>query len=124
MNAEKPVWVELGLQTVHERTAEQIRRGYPLPVFEEAYRKLKARGLTVIVHVIFGLPGETKEDMLDTVRYLAAPAPSRAAVVPPEKARAQYHKPQDPGKDRTEVTPSSAKRKFPAGPCKARRKQA
>ena len=75
LNAEKPVWVELGLQTVHERTAGQTRRGYPLPVFEEAYRKLKARGLTVIVHVIFGLPGETKEDMLDTVRYLAALTP-------------------------------------------------
>ena len=72
LNAVKPVWVELGLQTVHERTAKQIRRGYPLPVFGEAYRKLKERGLTVIVHVIFGLPGETREDMLDTVRYLAA----------------------------------------------------
>jgi len=67
----KPVWVELGLQTIHERTAARIRRGYPLPVFEDAVRRLKAAGLTVIVHVILGLPGESREDMLDTVRYLA-----------------------------------------------------
>ena len=68
----KPVWVELGLQTVHERTAEAFHRGYPLSVFENGCRALKAAGLTVIVHVIFSLPGETREDMLDTVRYLAA----------------------------------------------------
>ena len=71
LNEIKPVWVELGLQTIHERTAERIRRGYPLQVFEESFRKLKEAGLTVIVHVIFGLPGETKEDMLATVKYLA-----------------------------------------------------
>ena len=71
LNNIKPVWVELGLQTIHERTAERIRRGYPLRVFEESFRKLKESGLTVIVHVIFGLPGETKEDMLATVKYLA-----------------------------------------------------
>ena len=71
LNQIKPVWVELGLQTIHEKTAEFIRRGYPLSVFEDAYRRLKAAGLTVIVHVILGLPDETKEDMLDTVRYLA-----------------------------------------------------
>ena len=68
----KPVFVELGLQTIHERTAERIRRGYSLPVFEEAYRKLKEAGLEVVVHVILNLPGETREDMLETVRYLAA----------------------------------------------------
>lgn len=68
----KPVWVELGLQTVHERTAEAVRRGYCLPVFEKAYRELKDRGLEVIVHVIMNLPGETKEEMLETIRYLAA----------------------------------------------------
>ena len=71
LNEIKPVWVELGLQTIHERTAERIHRGYPLQVFEESFRKLKESGLTVIVHVIFGLPGETKEDMLATVKYLA-----------------------------------------------------
>lgn len=67
----KPVWVELGLQTIHQSTAQLIRRGYPLPVFEAALTRLKEAGLTVIVHVILGLPGETKEMMLGTVRYLA-----------------------------------------------------
>lgn len=72
LNRKKPVWVELGLQTIHEKTAEMIRRGYTLPVFEDTFRRLQAAGLTVIVHVILGLPGETEADMLATVRYLAA----------------------------------------------------
>lgn len=73
----KPVWVELGLQTIHEKTAHRVHRGYELPVFEDAYRRLKepfgasTTGLEVIVHVILGLPGETREDMLETVRYLS-----------------------------------------------------
>lgn len=67
----KPVWIELGLQTIHETTAQRIHRGYKLPVFEEAFQKLKAAGLTVIVHVILGLPGETHEDMYETVQYLS-----------------------------------------------------
>ena len=71
LNQKKPVWVELGLQTIHEKTAEFIRRGYPLPVFEDTFHRLKAAGLTVIVHVILGLPGETREEMLHTIRYLA-----------------------------------------------------
>lgn len=70
LNTEKPIFVELGLQTIHERTAQLIRRGYPLSVFEAAVSRLKAAGLPVIVHVILGLPGETKEDMLATCRYL------------------------------------------------------
>ncbi len=72
----KPVWIELGLQTIHERTSKRIRRGYELEVFEDAYRRLKECGVTVIVHVIFGLPVETKEDMLDTIRYLAGLSPA------------------------------------------------
>ena len=72
LNAMKPVWVELGLQTIHERTARAVHRGYDLAAFEEGYHALKALGLTVIVHVIFSLPGETREDMLSTVRYLAS----------------------------------------------------
>lgn len=72
---EKPIWIELGLQTIHERTAQRINRCYPLSVFEESYRRLKTEGFAVIVHVIFGLPGETRSDMLDTVRYLASLAP-------------------------------------------------
>ncbi len=75
LNRIKPVWVELGLQTVHEKTAERINRQYPLSVFEEAYRKLKAEGITVIAHVIFGFPGESREDMLETIRYLAGLKP-------------------------------------------------
>lgn len=71
LNEVKPVWVELGLQTIHERTAAAIHRGYSLPVFEEAVRNLKGIGVEVIVHVILGLPGESREDMLDTIRYLA-----------------------------------------------------
>ena len=75
LNRKKPVWVELGLQTINEKTAEKIRRGYKLPVFENAYRRLKEAGLSVIVHVILGLPGESKEDMLSTVRYLSSLEP-------------------------------------------------
>ena len=71
LNQIKPVWVELGLQTIHEQTAEAFPRGYRLPVFLDAYRRLKQAGLEVIVHVILGLPGEGREDMLETVRFLA-----------------------------------------------------
>lgn len=70
LNQIKPVWVELGLQTIHPQTAEFIRRGYPLSVFEEAVSALSARGIQVITHVILFLPGETRTDMLDTIRYL------------------------------------------------------
>ena len=75
LNREKPVWVELGLQTIHERTAERFGRGYSLAVFDDAFRRLKEEGITVIVHIILGLPGESRENMLDTVRYLAGPEP-------------------------------------------------
>lgn len=70
LNLLKPVWVELGLQTIHPATAAYIRRGYPLSCFEEAVRGLRSRNLDVIVHTILGLPGETKEDMLETIEYL------------------------------------------------------
>lgn len=69
-NRIKPVWVELGLQTIHSGTAEYIRRGYPLSVYDEAVKRLKASGLEVITHVMLGLPGETRQDMLDTVSYV------------------------------------------------------
>lgn len=75
LNRIKPVWAELGLQTIHDSTAERIHRGYPTSVFDECYKRLKAAGLTVIVHVILGLPGESREDMLDTVRYLSELSP-------------------------------------------------
>ena len=71
LRAIKPVWVELGLQTMHDETAERMNRCYPLRVFEEAVSELKKLGIEVVVHVIFGLPGETKEQMLETIHYLA-----------------------------------------------------
>ena len=67
----KPVWVELGLQTIHDKTARRINRGYMLSVFEDAYHRLKDNGIEVIVHVILNLPGETEEDMHETIRYLS-----------------------------------------------------
>ena len=65
-----PVWVELGLQTIHERSAQYIRRGYRLDCFEQAVRELRSRELEVIVHTILGLPGESREDILETMHYL------------------------------------------------------
>ena len=70
LNRQKPVWVELGLQTVHPASAHYIRRGYDLPVYDDAVRRLKAAGLEVITHVILCLPGESRADMLETVRYV------------------------------------------------------
>ena len=70
LNQIKPVWVELGLQTMHENTAAFIRRGYPLSVFEDAVKRLRLAGIELITHVILGLPGETREHMLGTIRYL------------------------------------------------------
>ena len=70
LNTIKPVWVELGLQTIHEDTAAYIRRGYDLTCFENALKRLNVAQIPVIVHVILGLPGEDKEKMLETIRYL------------------------------------------------------
>lgn len=70
LNQRKPVWVELGLQTMHERTAAYIRRGYPLSCFEDAVQNLRKRQIEVIVHTILGLPGESEKDILETMQYL------------------------------------------------------
>ena len=70
LNQKKPVWVELGLQTIHETTAQYIRRGYPLSCFEQAVSELRKRNLDVIVHTILGLPGENRNDILSTIEYL------------------------------------------------------
>ena len=70
LNKKKPVWVELGLQTIHESSARFIRRGYPLEVFTDAVERLNAHGIEIVTHVILGLPGETRKMMLDTVKYL------------------------------------------------------
>ena len=66
----REVWVELGLQTTNDETAKRINRGYPLAVFREAVRILKQHGLSVIVHIILGLPGETLSDIRRTIDVL------------------------------------------------------
>ncbi|MDY6011623.1 MAG: TIGR01212 family radical SAM protein [Clostridium sp.] len=71
INKEVYVWVELGLQTVSDETARKINRGYKLEVYEDAMRRLKERNIDFVTHCIFGLPGETKKDMLKTVEYVA-----------------------------------------------------
>ena len=70
LNRQKPVWVELGLQTIHEKTAAYIRRGYPLSCFEDTVKRLRSEDIEVIVHTILGLPGESTQDILNTMEYL------------------------------------------------------
>lgn len=70
LNRRKPVWVELGLQTIHETSAKFIRRGYTLDVFEKAVYDLKKIGISVIVHTILYLPHETEDMMMETISYL------------------------------------------------------
>ena len=70
LNQQKPVWVELGLQTMHEESAQIIHRGYDLACFERAVSELRSREIDVIVHTILGLPGEGKEEVLQTIDYL------------------------------------------------------
>lgn len=71
LNRKKPVWVELGLQTANEETAEHIRRCYKNPVYVQAVKELRSRGIEVITHMILGLPGETVADALATVDLAA-----------------------------------------------------
>lgn len=70
MNKIKPVFVELGLQTIHSDSAKYIRRGYSLEVYNEAVKKLKNIGVNIVVHIILGLPNESENDMLETVKYV------------------------------------------------------
>ena len=72
LRTRKPVFVELGLQTIHDNTAQYIRRGYPLSVFDDAVQKLHALEIEVIAHQILGLPGETAEMMAETTRHLGS----------------------------------------------------
>ncbi len=71
VNAIKPVWIELGLQTSSEKTAALINRGYALGEYDRTVDRLKELGVHIIVHMIIGLPGETKQDMVSTARYIA-----------------------------------------------------
>ena len=68
VNRLKPVWVELGLQTIHEESARYIRRGYENAVYYGAVKRLKAAGVEVVTHIILGLPGETREMMVQTTQ--------------------------------------------------------
>jgi radical SAM protein (TIGR01212 family) len=70
LNQKTFLWVELGLQTIHEETARLINRCYPLPVFDRAVDELSALRIKTVVHLILGLPGETREDMMESVRYV------------------------------------------------------
>jgi len=72
LNRIKPVWIELGLQTIHDASADFIRRGYELSVFRTAVSKLHELGIPIIVHTILGLPNETKHDMLMTMEYISS----------------------------------------------------
>ncbi|OYP45120.1 hypothetical protein C8E03_10761 [Lachnotalea glycerini] len=71
LNCIKPVWIELGLQTIHEKSAQLIRRGYPLFCLEEAVFRLTSLHINVIIHIILGLPNESFEDMLKTADYIS-----------------------------------------------------
>ena len=71
INQKYYVFIELGLQTSNDEVARRINRGYNLDVFEDAIKRLKERNIDFVVHSIFGLPGETKESMLETVNYIA-----------------------------------------------------
>lgn len=66
----KPVWVELGLQTIHKKSADYIRRCYELEVYDKAVKDLKEIGVSVITHIILGLPFETKKMMIESVKYV------------------------------------------------------
>lgn len=70
LNKIKPVFVELGLQTIHEKSAEYIRRGYKLEVYDDAVKRLKNININIVTHIILGLPSETKQDMLESVKYV------------------------------------------------------
>ena len=71
LNRIKPVWIELGLQTINNSTADYIRRGYPLSVYDEAVSNLLSIGIAPVVHMIIGLPHETISDYIATARYIS-----------------------------------------------------
>lgn len=71
LNLHKKVWVELGLQTIHPSSAKFIRRGYDMNSFEEALEKLNKAGINVVVHLILGLPNESREDIIESIKYVS-----------------------------------------------------
>ena len=79
-DAGREVWVELGLQSAHEHTLRRIRRGHSVRRFERAFALLRERGLNVTVHLMFGLPGEGREEIMETVRYVAGFQPEGVKI--------------------------------------------
>lgn len=75
LNEKTFLWVELGLQSIHDKTADLINRCYHLSEFDNTFKRLKDAGIRTVVHLIFGLPGETREDMLSSVKYVAGKHP-------------------------------------------------
>ena len=71
LNKKTDLVIELGLQTIHDKTADLINRGYKLNEFEKCLKRLNKKNINVVVHIINGLPYETKEDMIETVKYLS-----------------------------------------------------
>ncbi len=71
LNKRTFLWVELGLQTIHDNSAKFIRRGYDLDIYDKALNDLKARGIRTVTHLIIGLPGENKEMILQSVKHVA-----------------------------------------------------
>jgi radical SAM protein (TIGR01212 family) len=71
LNEKTFLWVELGLQTINDKTANFLRRGYKTEQFDKTYEQLKIRNIRTVVHLIFGIPGETKEDMLASAKYIS-----------------------------------------------------
>jgi len=80
LNNQTFLWVELGLQTIHEDTAIRMNRGYPLSSYDEAVADLAKRNIRIVTHLILGLPGESKQDMVDSVRYVTQPNPDNHRI--------------------------------------------
>ena len=72
LNSKTFLWVELGLQTINDKTSNFLRRGYKTELFDKTYDKLKNKNIKTVVHLIFGIPGETKLDMIDSVKYISS----------------------------------------------------
>jgi hypothetical protein len=80
MNKRTFLWVELGLQTIHEKTAVEINRGYPLSQYDQAVAELSRRGIRIVTHLILGLPGETKDEMEESVRHVTRELPGGGRI--------------------------------------------
>jgi uncharacterized protein len=80
LNQKTFLWLELGLQTIHEDTANRMNRGYPLSIYDEAIANLTRKNIRIVTHLILGLPGESKQDMEDSVRYVTQPKPNQNSI--------------------------------------------